>query len=66
YCKSELLVDMIVALSKYFPVIKIFAVVGGNHGRMGRKKNDAAPTDNFEYLIYHFVKQRLSDMKDIY
>lgn len=63
---SELLVDMIVALSKFFPVIKIFAVVGGNHGRMGRKKNDTSPTDNFEYLIYHFVKQRLSDMKDIY
>jgi len=63
---SELLVDMIVALSKYFPVIKIFAVVGGNHGRMGRKKNDASPTDNFEYLIYHFIKQRLSNMKDIY
>lgn len=63
---SELLVDMIVALSKFFPIIKIFAVVGGNHGRMGKKKNDASPTDNFEYLIYHFVKQRLSNMKDIY
>ncbi len=63
---SELLVDMIIALSQFFPVIKLFAVVGGNHGRMGKKKNSASPTDNFEYLIYHFVKQRLSGMKDIH
>ena len=63
---SELLVDMIVALSQFFPVIKLFAVVGGNHGRMGKKRNSASPTDNFEYLIYHFVKQRLEGMKDIH
>jgi len=63
---EELLIDYIIALSKYFPVIKIFAIVGGNHGRMGRKKNDASPTDNFEYLIYNHISKRLADMKDIY
>ena len=62
---EEMLLDMIIALSKYFPVIKIFAIVGGNHGRMGKKKNSASPTDNFEYLIYHHVKQRTEGMKDI-
>ena len=62
----ELFVDMIVALSKYFPVIKVFAIVGGNHGRMGKKMNDAAPSDNYEYLIYHFVEQRLRDMENIH
>lgn len=63
---EELILDYIVALSKYFPVLKIFAIVGGNHGRMGRKKNDASPTDNFEYLIYNHISKRLADMKDIY
>ena len=62
---EEMFLDMIIALSKYFPVIKLFAVVGGNHGRMGKKKNSASPTDNFEYLIYHYIKQRLEGMKDI-
>jgi len=63
---EEMFLDMIIALSKYFPIIKIFAVVGGNHGRMGKKKNSASPTDNFEYLIYHYLEKRLEDMKDIY
>ena len=62
---EEILLDMIVALSKYFPVIKMFAIVGGNHGRMGKGRNSASPTDNFEYLIYHYIKQRLEGMKDI-
>ena len=63
---EEMFLDMIIALSKYFPVIKIFAVVGGNHGRMGKKKNSASPTDNFEYLLYHYLEKRLEGMKDIY
>lgn len=62
---EEIFLDMIIALSKYFPIIKVFAVVGGNHGRMGKNKNSASPTDNFEYLIYHYIKQRLEGMKDI-
>ena len=63
---EELLIDYIIALSEYFPVIKIFAIVGGNHGRMGRKKNDASPTDNFEYVIYNHMSKRLANMKDIH
>ena len=63
---EEMFLDMIIALSKYFPVIKLFAVVGGNHGRMGKKKNSASPTDNFEYLLYHNLEKRLEGMKDIY
>lgn len=63
---EEILVDYIIALSKYFPVIKIFAIVGGNHGRMTAKKSDSAPTDNFEYLIYRYMEQRLEGMEDIY
>ena len=63
---EEMFLDMIIALSKYFPVIKLFAVVGGNHGRMGKKKNSASPTDNFEYLLYHNLEKRLKGMKDIY
>ena len=62
----ELFVDMIIALSKYFPIIKVFAIVGGNHGRMGKKPHDASPTDNYEYLIYHFVEQRLRGMENIH
>jgi len=63
---EEMFLDMIIALSKYFPVIKLFAVVGGNHGRMGKKKNSASPTDNFEYLLYHNLEKRLEGMKDIH
>jgi len=63
---EEILLDMIIALSKYFPVIKLFAVVGGNHGRMGKGRNSASPTDNFEYLLYHNLAKRLEGMKDIH
>ncbi len=63
---EEILIDYIIALSEYFPVIKIFAIVGGNHGRMGKKRNDASPTDNFEYVIYNHMSKRLENMKDIY
>lgn len=63
---EEMLLDYIISLSKFFPIIKIFAIIGGNHGRMGKRKNDVSPTDNFEYLIYSHIKKRLGDIKDIY
>ena len=61
----EIFVDFIVILSRYFPTIKIFAVVGGNHGRPTKSKMDSPTSDNLEQLIYHYAKERLDKMEGI-
>ena len=63
---EELITDYIIYLSKYFPVIKIFAVVGGNHGRPTANKKDSSPSDNLEQIIYSNIKYRLKDIHNIF
>lgn len=61
----EIFVDFVVILSRYFPTIKIFAVVGGNHGRPTKGIKDSPARDNLEQLIYHYAKERLDKMENI-
>jgi hypothetical protein len=60
----ELLTDFIVALSEYFPKIRCYGVYG-NHARLTPNPKDSPPSDNFDLLVYHFVQQRIKDMKGI-
>lgn len=43
--------------------IKIYGVVG-NHGRLG-KKGEEAPTNNLEYILYHYIKDMLTEWGNI-
>ncbi len=61
---TELIVDFLVSLSKYFPEIKCFAVYG-NHGRITKNKKDSDPTESFDRLVYWAIQDRIEDMDDI-
>lgn len=61
---TELLVDFIVNLSKYFPKIRCYGVYG-NHARLTPNPKDAHPAENFDMLIYHNIWDRIKNMKDI-
>lgn len=39
-------------------------VVPGNHGRIG-KKGEFGPTDNFDFILGHFIKERLEKFKNV-
>jgi len=43
--------------------VNAYCVVG-NHGRIGRK-GEESPLNNFDYLVYHFMKERLSRFENI-
>lgn len=52
-------------LAKIFPRVNFFAVVG-QHGRLNPDKSMHSPQDNFDYLVYHWVKERLRNHKNIH
>jgi len=60
----EIMSDFILFLSGYFKKIRCYGVYG-NHTRLTQNPKDSAPSDNFDLLIYHFVKERLSGLKGI-
>ena len=61
---TELFVDFVIGLSKYFYKIRCYGVPG-NHGRMTRKPTDSIPEDNFDNMIYWVLKDRLKKMRGI-
>jgi hypothetical protein len=61
----ELIADFIILLSGHFPRIRIYGVYG-NHARLTPNPKDAPPQENFDLLMYHFIKQRLGTLKDIH
>jgi hypothetical protein len=61
---SELILDYIIALSKYFPSIKCYGVYG-NHGRITSSPTDSHPSDNFDKLVYWLVQERIKGMSGI-
>jgi hypothetical protein len=60
---AELIVWMIVELLTTFAEI-IFEGVCGNHGRIG-DKGESKFINNFDYLIYRIVQQRIENMPDL-
>ena len=61
---TEIIVDLIVNLSKYFPKIRCYGVYG-NHARLTPNPKDAHPSENFDMLMYHIMQDRLKGMKGI-
>jgi uncharacterized C2H2 Zn-finger protein len=60
----ELIADFIIFLSGHFPVIRFYGVYG-NHARLTPNPKDAPPQENFDLLLYHFIKQRIGEQKGI-
>lgn len=61
---SELLVNYILSLSRYFPVIKCYGIYG-NHPRSTRGVTESPPAENFDRLIYWIVKEKLKGQPGI-
>lgn len=59
---SEILKSILI-LSKVFPKIEIHAVTG-NHGRVGKKGVEKRFV-NWDYIVYKFLEQSLSNQKQI-
>jgi len=51
-------------LAQIFPNVNVYAVAG-NHGRMSKDIGYASPQDSFEYLIWHWVKERLKGCSNV-
>lgn len=60
----EIVVDYIIALSKYFKNIKCFGVYG-NHGRMTQNIKGIHPKDSFDRLVYWGIKERIKGLDNI-
>lgn len=50
-------------LATIFPEVACYCVVG-NHGRIGEKGVNS-PMDNFDYLVYKWMQERLANYKNI-
>jgi hypothetical protein len=61
---AEMVSDFVVYLTQYFKRIRCYGVVG-NHGRITRSPTDSAREDNFDILVYEFIKQRLAKLEGI-
>ena len=61
---TEIILDYIIALSKYFKNIKCFGVYG-NHGRLTQSIKGSHPSDNFDRLVYWALKARLAGIDNI-
>ena len=61
---SELIAQSIIKLSNYVPETNVY-VTYGNHARVIPNKQDSIHRDNFERIIPWWLKQRLSENKNI-
>lgn len=61
---SDILSKMIVKLAKNIPEIKVL-ITYGNHGRVTANKKDHVNRENFERLVYHYIKMKIPQIKVI-
>lgn len=61
----DCLADLLSWLASIIPSIRVHCVVG-NHTRLGPKIGQFAPTDNFDYLLYKMLEQRLGTHANIH
>ncbi|MEG2546355.1 MAG: hypothetical protein RSA51_07330 [Niameybacter sp.] len=59
---SELLAEFINVLSEHIETVNVYGVYG-NHGRTEANKHDGVNRENYERLIYHFLKNRVSGVR---
>lgn len=60
----RLIAEFIITLSAHFPKIRVYGVYG-NHARVSPNPKDLPPQENFDLLMYHFIKERLGNQKGI-
>ena len=53
---------LILPFLDFFPTVRMYAV-WGNHGRLAQKKGQKHPRSNGDYLLYHFIRQRLLEVE---
>lgn len=58
---SELLANFINSLKAYIPEVRVYGVIG-NHSRVNADKKSNMPAENFERLIFKYIKLRLSNI----
>lgn len=58
---SELISNFIAGLTKYVPEIKIVGILG-NHSRITPNKDSNVNSENFERMIFEYIKLRLPDI----
>lgn len=61
---AELLSNMVNDLAEHIENITVYSVYG-NHGRTESNKHDAINRENYERLIYYFMKNRVKDIRFI-
>lgn len=54
---SEIISDIVNKLADSVEVLKIYGVIG-NHSRVNAQKSDSLPSENFERLIFEYIKLR--------
>lgn len=71
---DRILVDQIIQMAEvmvqkvilpfldFFPTVRMYAE-WGNHGRLGQKKGQKHKRSNADYLLYHFIRQRLIEVE---
>lgn len=61
---SEIISNMIYEFSNYIEDVSVHMTIG-NHSRMNPNKHEHIEKDNFEYLIFEFIKLRLRHLKNV-
>lgn len=61
---SELISNMINNIKEHVENVTVFSVYG-NHGRVSSNKTDSVNKENYERLIYYYVKNRVKNIKFI-
>lgn len=61
---AELLSNMVNDLAEYVENVTVYSVYG-NHGRTESNKHDAINRENYERLIYYFMKNRVKGVRFI-
>ena len=61
---AELLSNMVNDLAEYVENVTVYSVYG-NHGRTESNKHDAINSENYERLIYYFMKNRVKGVRFI-
>ena len=51
-------------LASRFPEVRCYGVVG-NHGRVGGRPGEFSPLDNFDYLVYRWLEERLRPVRHV-
>jgi len=64
YYSAYLLAFLLNDLSKYFPKIEFYGVIG-NHGRLKKKKYYKEKYVNYDYIVYQIASLLLRDNKNI-